>query len=108
MKTRIGHHLLDRAYPKKHREMALDAKSLESLAGRYQLGPNSILTIARSGDHLYVGTDRDRFEIFPEGPEEFYAKVNELTITFELDAQGNATGLVSHFGALDLRGKRIE
>jgi serine-type D-Ala-D-Ala carboxypeptidase/endopeptidase len=106
----IGHHLLDPAFPlptfappKEHKAIALDAKILEGFTGRYQLTPDVFLTVTRSGDHLYAqATGQGVFEIFPEGPHEFFAKITELTITFEEKA------LVLHQMGQDTRAKRIE
>jgi len=112
----IGHHLLDRTFPlakftppRDHKEVALESKTLEGYAGRYQLGPDFVVTISRSGDHLYAqATGQGQFEIFPEGPRDFFAKATELTITFECDAQGNATELVVHQNGRDSHASRIE
>jgi serine-type D-Ala-D-Ala carboxypeptidase/endopeptidase len=106
----IGHHLLDSAYPlktfalpKEHKAIALDAKILEGFTGRYQLTPDAVLTVTRAGDHLYAqATGQGVFEIFPEGPHEFFARITELTITFE------DGGLVLHQMGQETRAKRID
>jgi serine-type D-Ala-D-Ala carboxypeptidase/endopeptidase len=110
----IGHHLLDPAYPltkftppKEHKEITLDSKILDSFTGSYPIVPTFVLTISRLGDHLYAqATGQGKFEIFPEGPRDFFAKVAGVTITFESDAQGNVTGLVVHQMGRDTPAKR--
>lgn len=106
----IGHHLLDSssplqsfAPPKEHKEISLDSKALEGFTGQYQIAPNFVLTISRSGDHLYAqATGQGKFEIFPEGEREFFAKVTELTITFETGALVlHQMGQVTHAKRID-------
>jgi D-alanyl-D-alanine-carboxypeptidase/D-alanyl-D-alanine-endopeptidase len=104
----IGHHLLDPAFPlnappKGHKEITVDSKVLESYAGKYQLAPNFILTVRHSGEHLYAqATGQGEFEIFAEGQRDFFAKVTELTITFEPGA------LVLNQMGQHTRAKRID
>lgn len=106
----IGHHLLDPAFPlqkfappKEHKQISLDAKILEGFTGQYQLAPNFVLTISRSEDHLYAqATGQGKFEIFPEGPHNFFAKVTELTIAFETVA------LILHQMGQETRAKRVD
>jgi CubicO group peptidase (beta-lactamase class C family) len=106
----IGHHLLDPAFPlqtfappKEHKQISLDPKILEGFTGQYQLGPNFTLTVTHSGDHLYAqATGQGAFEIFPEGEHDFFAKITELTITFEPGA------LVIRQIGNETRAKRID
>jgi len=46
--------------------------------------------------------------IFPEGPRDFFLKVVEAQITFEVDASGRATALVLHQAGQNQRAKRID
>ena len=97
----IGHHLLDPEFPlakieppKEHKEITLNSKILDSYTGQYQLAPNFILTITRTGERLFAqATGQGRFEIFAEGQLDFFAKITELTITFQTGEQGRATAL---------------
>jgi D-alanyl-D-alanine-carboxypeptidase/D-alanyl-D-alanine-endopeptidase len=97
----IGHHLLDPEFPlakiepsKEHKEITLDSKVLDGYTGRYQLAPDFILTITRTGERLFAqATGQGRFEIFAEGQLDFFAKITELTITFQIGEQGRATAL---------------
>jgi D-alanyl-D-alanine-carboxypeptidase/D-alanyl-D-alanine-endopeptidase len=94
----IGRHLLDPEVPlvqkKEHKEIPLDAAVLDRYTGQYQLAPNFVLTVTRSDNQLSAqATGQGRFEIFPEGRTDFFAKVTELTISFDAAAEGKATGL---------------
>jgi serine-type D-Ala-D-Ala carboxypeptidase/endopeptidase len=97
----IGHHLLDAEFPlakieppKEHQEITMDAKTLDGYTGQYQLAPNFIVTITRSGQSLFAqATGQGKFELFAEGSHDFFAKVTELTIAFEAGDGGKATSL---------------
>ena len=87
----------------------MDAAVLEKYTGRYQLAPNFIQTITRDGDRLYAqATGQRRFEIFAEGPRDFFFKDFDAQMTFVVDANGRATGLVHHQNGADHPAKRLE
>ena len=77
--------------------------------GRYQLAPTVILSVTREGSHFFAQlTGQPRFEIFAEGPKEFFLKVVDAQLTFEVDADGHATAAVLHQAGRDIRAVRIE
>ncbi|MEA2336910.1 MAG: hypothetical protein QOE82_917 [Thermoanaerobaculia bacterium] len=95
--------------PKQRQEVKVDAAVLEKYTGRYQLAPNFIQTITRDGDRLYAqATGQRRFEIFAEGPRDFFFKDFDAQMTFVVDANGRATGLVHHQNGADHPAKRLE
>ena len=112
----IGYHLLYPAFPlakftppKEHKEIAIDSKILVGYTGQYQLAPNFIVTITQSGVHLYAqATGQPQFELFPEGQGRFFAKVSELTVAFQSDAEGNTTEFVLHQGGMEVHAKRLK
>jgi CubicO group peptidase (beta-lactamase class C family) len=94
----IGRHLLDPEFPlvqkKEHKEITLEPGVLDRYTGLYELGPNFVLTVTRSDNQLYAqATGQGRFAIFPEGRTDFFAKVTELTISFDAGAEGKAKAL---------------
>ena len=97
----IGHHLLDAAFPlatfeppREHKQITLESKALDAFSGQYQLAPNFILTVTHEGDRLFgQATGQGKFELFAEDGHTFFAKITELTITFETGADGKATSL---------------
>jgi CubicO group peptidase (beta-lactamase class C family) len=107
-------HLLDPAVPlmqppKQHTQVAVDLEIYDTLVGRYQATPTFVLTVTREGDHLFVqATGQPRFEIFPEGPREYFLKVVEAQITFDADVGGHASGLTLHQNGREVAAKRIE
>ena len=110
----IGRHLLDSSIPlqqppKEHKQVPVDPKLFDGYVGRFELKPNFILTITREGDYLFVqATGQPKLEIFPESERDFFLKVVDAQITFEIDSNGRATELILHQSGRDQRGKRIE
>lgn len=110
----IGRHLLGPQAPllvppKQHKETSVDSKRFDGYVGRYELVPSFILTVTRERDHLLVqATGQLKFEVFAEGPKDYFYKVIDAQITFETDARGRATALVLHQNGADQRAKRIE
>jgi D-alanyl-D-alanine-carboxypeptidase/D-alanyl-D-alanine-endopeptidase len=114
----IGGHIIDPSIdplsaadlkPKEHKEVAIDPSLLDRYVGRYQLLPNFILSITRNGNRLFAqATGQGRFEIFPEGEKDFFAKIGDIQITFVVDAAGKAGSIVLHQQGVDAPAKRIE
>jgi CubicO group peptidase (beta-lactamase class C family) len=110
----IGRHLLDPESPlaepaKMRKEIALDEKTLERYVGRYQLAPNFVITVTRDGSHLFAqATAQPRFEIFATGERDFFFKVVDAQLTFQVDGEGRVTGLVLHQNGADVPGRRLD
>ena len=95
--------------PKEHEEIAVDPKLFDKYAGRYELAPNFILTITREGDHLFAqATGQPKFELFAEAEKEYFLKVVDAQISFEVNAAGVANQLILHQMGRDMPAKRIE
>jgi D-alanyl-D-alanine-carboxypeptidase/D-alanyl-D-alanine-endopeptidase len=79
------------------REVMLSEAALEQYVGNYPLAPTFVLAIKRSGQKLSAqATGQPAFEIFAEKPDEFFAKVTDLQISFTRGESGAVTGLVLH------------
>ena len=113
----IGRHLLDaespllapQAPPRTRTEVAVDPQLFDQYVGRYQLAPAAILSVTREGSHFFAQlTGQPRFEVFAEGPRDFFLKVVDAQLTFEVDASGRATKAVLHQGGRDAPAPRIE
>lgn len=111
----LGRHLLDPNSPLAkftapivHQEIKLDTPALDRFTGRYQLAPDFVVTITRKDSQLYAqATGQGAFEVFPESPTRLFARVVEISIDLELDAQNQVTGIVLHQGGRDVSGKRL-
>jgi CubicO group peptidase (beta-lactamase class C family) len=79
--------------PEINRSIQLSRKELEAFTGRYTSGDQE-LTIGLSGDQLYAKLGPNPpFEIYPESRNKFYGKKVNVHLTFNLDGEGNSTGL---------------
>jgi D-alanyl-D-alanine-carboxypeptidase/D-alanyl-D-alanine-endopeptidase len=110
----IGRHLLDshaplQEPPKPHKEITVDPARFDAYVGRYQLTPAFIITITREANHFFAqASNQPKFEVFPETERDYFLKVVDAQIAFEVDSQGHATALVLHQAGRDQRATRME
>jgi D-alanyl-D-alanine-carboxypeptidase/D-alanyl-D-alanine-endopeptidase len=115
----IGLHLLNAkapllnesafAPPKERKEVVVDPKLFDQYAGRYQLAPNFVLAITREGDRLFAqATGQPKLELFAESEKEYFLKVVDAQITFEVGTGGAVNQLVLHQAGQNAPAKRIE
>lgn len=65
-------------------DAVLDPEALRPLAGVYALNPGFKLTVRAQGSRLFAqATGQGEFELFGQGPREFFARVSPLRIRFE-------------------------
>lgn len=70
---------------------------LDGLAGRYALAPGVVATITREGEQMFAQlTGQPRVAFFAEGPTRFFAKIVDAQMTFDVGADGRATGFTLH------------
>ncbi len=95
--------------PVERKEVRLTPEQLDRCVGRYELFPGFVLEVTREGDRLFSqATGQPKVEIFAESETEFFLKVVDAQLTFQLDGTGPAKGLVLHQGGHDHVGKRLE
>ena len=91
------------------KEVAIAIEMLDRYVGQYQLAPNFVLTVTRSGNELAVqATGQSSVPVYATSEKEFFYKVVDAQITFNVDASGKTTGLVLHQNGRDVPAKRIE
>ncbi|MGH9855147.1 MAG: DUF3471 domain-containing protein, partial [Blastocatellia bacterium] len=82
-------------FPREHKEIKIDPATYDAFVGKYSKDgqPDDLFAIAREGDKLMmqIPPGRPVFEIFPEAPDQFFAKWGEYYLTFSKDAQGKVT-----------------
>jgi sigma-B regulation protein RsbQ len=94
---------------KVRKEMRLTPEQLDRCVGRYELMPGFVLTITREGDRLLSqATGQPSVEIFAESEKEFFLKVVDAQLSFQIDGPGPAKGVVLHQGGRDIPAKRLE
>lgn len=110
----IGLHLLNPAAPlytppPPRTETTVDPKLFDGYTGRYQLGPNFILTITREDTHLFAqATGQGRFELYPESARVYFAKVADIVVTFDTDDQSRPASLVLQQSGGKVVARRID
>jgi CubicO group peptidase (beta-lactamase class C family) len=80
-----------------HKTINLSAAALDEYAGSYKIADKFILKLFRGGDQLFAqATGQGAFPIYPSAPNEFFAKIAAISISFTRDAKGAVNGLVLH------------
>lgn len=98
----IGRHLLDASNPlaeppKTRVAVAVDPAIYDRYVGIYRLAPEFEIAVTREGASLFVqATGQGRHEIFAENDSQFFLKAVNAQITFNVGADGPATGLTLH------------
>lgn len=91
-------HLIGSSLPVKPewRALMLDAARLERLVGRYQ-SEELTIAVTRQGDRLFAKLDdRPMFEIFAASDTDFFYRVVDAGLSFELGPDGRAAAVVLH------------
>ncbi|HMB89781.1 MAG TPA: serine hydrolase, partial [Rhodothermales bacterium] len=107
----IGFHMLDSTYALKEVTpvVSVDPDVLERYVGRYQLAPAFIITITRDGGQLTAqATGQPSFSIYPSSETEFFLKVVEAQITFNVAEDGTVESLTLHQNGQHMPGTKIE
>jgi CubicO group peptidase (beta-lactamase class C family) len=90
------------------KEVALDPAVLERYVGQYQLAPGVLITITRNGNRLFAQlTGQPAIEVFASSEREFFYKVVNAQLTFEVDDQGRAVAVVLHQNGRNPRAPRV-
>ena len=80
-----------------YRAIVLPVASLDDYVGTYKLADKFLLNVFRMNDGLFArATGQDAIAIFPSAPNEFFARVAGISVSFARDANGVVTGLVLH------------
>ena len=82
---------------------------LAKYVGSYELAPGIFITMSLDGDQLFTQlTGQPKFEVFAETEKDFFLKIVDAQLTFEMDSQGKVTDLVLHQNGRDQTAKRSE
>jgi D-alanyl-D-alanine-carboxypeptidase/D-alanyl-D-alanine-endopeptidase len=80
-----------------HKAITLPSASLDEFVGTYKLAETFLLRVFRMSDGLFAqATGQVAFPIFPSGPNEFFARVGGISMSFTRDPNGVVNGLVLH------------
>lgn len=90
------------------KQVALDAATLEGYVGQYQLAPQVVISVTRQENRLFAQlTGQPSLEVFASAPKEFFYKVVDARLSFEVDGSGRATVVVLHQFGRDVRAPRV-
>ncbi|RFZ91778.1 serine hydrolase [Mucilaginibacter conchicola] len=76
-------------HSKVFKNVTVDAATLQTYVGKYEMMPGKLLTITREGDKLYGQADgQSKLELFAEAQDKFYLKVAPVEVEFLKDDKG--------------------
>ena len=91
------------------REIAVDPGILARYLGRYEFVPGVVLTIRRKDARLFAQlTGQSPTEIFGSSERQFFYKVVNAPLTFDVDDAGRATAVVLRQTGVEQRARRID
>jgi D-alanyl-D-alanine-carboxypeptidase/D-alanyl-D-alanine-endopeptidase len=77
--------------------VVLSDASLDEYVGTYRLADKFLLKMFRMNDGLFAqATGQGAFAIFPSAPDEFFARIARISVSFTRDPRGAVNGLVLH------------
>jgi CubicO group peptidase (beta-lactamase class C family) len=89
------------------KEIKVPREVLAKYVGSYELVPGIFITMSLDGDKFFTQlTGQPKFEVFAETEKDFFLKVVDAQLTFEMDAQGKVTDVVLHQNGRDQTAKR--
>ena len=91
-----------------HKEIALDASTLENYVGHYKASDGIFAIMLKDGQLQAQFTDQSGFPIYASAKDKFFYKVVDAQIDFERDAKGKVIGLVEHQDGTDDRAPRLD
>ena len=109
----LGFHLLDQRFelaaaPQPRTEVEVDHTIYDAYVGRYQLAMDAIITVTREDDQLFVQlTGQPRIEVFPESETDFFMRVVDAQITFQVGDDGTVAALTLHQAGRDLPARKL-
>jgi CubicO group peptidase (beta-lactamase class C family) len=93
--------------PPEHRAITLDVQKMESFAGKYRLDDRLTVEIKNANSKLtmeFLGQD---IEMLPETDRIFFEVDSERTFEFQLDKDGNVTGMILRL-PMELKFRRMK
>ena len=93
--------------PKPRTEISLSPTTFDRYVGRYNFSPTAFLTVTRDGDRFMAQlAGQGAAQIYAETEKDFFYKVVDAQLTFEIDADGKVVAVVLHQNSLNPRAVR--
>jgi CubicO group peptidase (beta-lactamase class C family) len=80
--------------PRQKYVVTIEPAALAPLAGRYELRPGRVVTVALEGGTLFVIDGQERIELFPESATRFFDLVEERELEFVKGPDGAVTHML--------------
>jgi GTP:adenosylcobinamide-phosphate guanylyltransferase len=91
------------------KDISIEDEILESYVGQYQLSPSFIITITKEGKQMKAqATGQSKFEIYPKSQNEFYIKIVEAEVIFNVNENGEVESLTLLQNGQEMKGVKIE
>jgi CubicO group peptidase (beta-lactamase class C family) len=114
----IGMHLLNPEIPlekakalspPKHRvSITVDPKVIDGYVGQYRFSKDDTLTVTRDGDRLFEQRSGElKSEIYPESRRDYFSRLFDEQVTFQVDGRGLATALIYTQNGIARRAQRV-
>ncbi len=95
--------------PSERKAAAVDPKIFGRYAGEYTFTPDFIFTVTvEDGKLMAQATGQPKVQLFPESETLYFLKVVDAQVEFQVDAAGNATGLVLTQGGQKIPAKKTK
>jgi len=91
------------------KEVKVSNAILETYIGKYELQPGFVLTVTREGNQLKTqATGQPVFDIFPKSENEFYLKVVDAQLVFNVNDASEIESVTLFQGGREIIGRRID
>lgn len=107
----LAPHLLDSTVPLivLPREVEVDPAIFEGLAGEYALSPEVAISIYPEGGNLFaVLTGQEPARIYPASETAYFYRIVDAQITFDVDENGEASGLTLYQFGMEMEAPKID
>ena len=95
--------------PQQHSAVELDPAIYAKYVGVYQLTPDIMITVTTRDGHLFArNVGNPEFEIYPESETDFFARVADLRLSFQVNADGTVTGMKISENGQELQAEKVE
>jgi CubicO group peptidase (beta-lactamase class C family) len=86
----------------------VDPAVLQKYAGSYQVSTDMTVIITAEAGHLFGQVPgQTKFEVFPTSETDFFAKIADIKLHFEVGADGAVTELVIHEGGKEIHAAKV-
>jgi len=96
-------------FPRPRNEIEVDTATLRQYVGKYQLGPDFIVTVTlEDGQLMAQGSGQGKVELYAERSDFFYTKIIKAQLEFFRDANGKVTRMNLYQNGNEAQGKKIK